>query len=65
MESATHVLAHGVDLMYARLAPAASFDGLATDFPHALLVLLVAAMAAGSWALRGFAQKRDVKSKWS
>lgn len=63
MESTTHLLAHGVDLMYARFAPA-SFDGLASDFPHALLVLLVAIMAAGSFVLRTLAQKRDVKCKW-
>ena len=38
MESTTHMLAHGLDLYYTRVAPAASFDGLAADFPFALLV---------------------------
>lgn len=38
MESTSHVLAHGLDLFYTRIAPAASFDGLAAEFPFALLV---------------------------
>lgn len=38
MESTSHVLAHGLDTYYTRAAPAASFDGLAGDFPFALLV---------------------------
>lgn len=64
MESATHMAAHGIDLMYVRLSPAASFDGLAADFPFALLVVLVAAMTAASLVLRRFAVRRDVKGKW-
>lgn len=56
--------AYGIDLMYVRLSPAASFDGLADDFPFALLVVLVAAMTLGSLVLRRFAVRRDVKGKW-
>lgn len=64
MESATHMVAHGIDVMYIRLSPAASFDGLAADFPFALLVVLVATMTAASLILRRFAVRRDVKGKW-
>jgi ER membrane protein complex subunit 1, C-terminal len=38
MESTSHVLAHGLDLYYTRITPAASYDRLAADFPFALLV---------------------------
>lgn len=64
MESATHMVAYGIDLMYVRLSPAASFDGLDDSFPFALLVVLVATMTLGSVILRLFAVHRDVKVKW-
>lgn len=64
MESTSHILAMGLDLFYTRVAPAASFDGVADDFPFALLLLITGGLAGGAYVLRGLAARSDVKRKW-
>lgn len=64
LESATHVLAAGLDLLLAAAAPSATFDTLGAGFSRVALaatvtVLAVAATAAG-WA----AHRDDLARRW-
>lgn len=58
------MLAHGLDVFYTRIAPAASFDGVADDFPFALLLLITGVLAGGAYVLQGLAARGDVRRKW-
>jgi hypothetical protein len=64
LESASLMAAVGLDLFYARLQPSRGFDMVPDDFPHALLVAIVAGMAAAAVAMRAIVQKRALKLKW-
>ena len=58
LESATHVLAAGLDLLLASAAPSATFDTLGAGFSRLALAATVSALAAAAgWA--GWAAHRD------
>ncbi|KFM26187.1 ER membrane protein complex subunit 1 [Auxenochlorella protothecoides] len=64
LESSSLLLARGLDLYGARLAPSATFDQVPDDFPYALLVLIVLGMGSGAAALRRLSARRAVNRLW-
>jgi hypothetical protein len=65
LESAAPLAAAGLDLFYARLQPSRGFDEVPEDFPAALLLAVMAAMAAGAAAMRSLLQRRALMLKWA
>lgn len=64
LESASLMAATGLDTFYSRLQPSRGFDMVPDDFPHALLVAMVAGMGVALVLLRAVLQKRALKLKW-
>ncbi len=64
LESASLLVAVGLDVFYSRLQPSRGFDMVPDDFPHALLVAMVAGMAIALVVLKAVLQKRALKLKW-
>ena len=64
LESASHVLAYGLDLFYTRTAPSQTFDTLGRGFSRVLLAatltLLSVGAAAAGWAVR----RDDLARRW-
>jgi hypothetical protein len=58
LESASHVLAFGLDVVHARTAPSQTFDTLGAGFSRAMLAATITALAAGA-AAAGWAVHRD------
>ena len=65
LESTTLVLAVGVDLFGTRTMPAKSFDLLAADFNKPLLLLVLAAFAAGTVAMRVLYRRKRLREAWA
>ena len=64
LESASLMVAVGLDTFYARLQPSKGFDMVPDDFPHALLVAMVGGMGVALFVLRAVLQQRALKLKW-
>ena len=64
LESNVHVLAHGLDLFYARITPSASFDALDDDFNFALLLGTLFALLLGVIALKRAADAAEENKNW-
>lgn len=64
LESTCHVVVLGLDMLYHRMQPSASFDTLNEDFSHAFLVLTITALAVGSVVTGRMAKRADLKVKW-
>jgi len=64
LESASLLVATGLDVFYIRLQPSKGFDMVPDDFPFALLVAMVAGMTVALGVLRAVMQKRALKLKW-
>ncbi|KAG7669833.1 hypothetical protein Ndes2437B_g06022 [Nannochloris sp. 'desiccata'] len=64
LESASLLVAVGLDVFYSRLQPSRGFDMVPDDFPHALLVAMVGGMAVALVALKAVLQQRALKLKW-
>jgi hypothetical protein len=62
LESACHVLAYGLDVVYARTAPSQTFDTLGSGFSRALLAITLTLLSAGA-AAAGWAVRRDNLSR--
>jgi hypothetical protein len=65
LESASLMVAIGLDMFYTRLQPSRGFDMVPDDFPHALLVAMVCGMAIALVALKAVLQQRALKLKWA
>ena len=64
LESASHVLACGLDLFYARTAPSRTFDTLGDEFSRPLLVATLAALTAAAAAAATAANRDSVARQW-
>jgi hypothetical protein len=64
LESTAVLLAAGLDVFCARLAPSGAFDVLAPDFSKAQLVLTIAALAAGVGAARPMVRRKMLRERW-
>jgi len=64
LESASLMVAVGLDVFYSRLQPSRGFDMVPDDFPHALLVAMVGGMTVALVALKAVLQQRALKLKW-
>jgi hypothetical protein len=65
LESTSLVLAYGLDLFYVRVAPAKSFDLLAADFDHALLILLISGLAIATVVAQQLVARKVLMSRWA
>lgn len=64
LESASLLVAVGLDLFYIRLQPSKGFDMVPDDFPFALLVAMVTGLLVALGVLRAVMQQRALKLKW-
>lgn len=65
LESTSLVLALGLDLFGARVAPSKTYDMLDPNFNYALLVLVLAAMAAAVAVANRFAANKRLHEQWA
>jgi hypothetical protein len=64
LESTSLVLAYGLDLFYVRVAPAKSFDLLAADFDHALLILLISGLFLATVVVSQLVKRKVLMQRW-
>ena len=64
LESASHVLASGLDVFYARTAPSRTFDTLGDDFSRSFLVVTLAVLTLAAGAAARAADKDSVARQW-
>lgn len=65
LESTSLVLAVGLDLFGARVAPSKTYDMLDPNFNAALLVLVLGAMTAAVVVANRFAANKRLKEQWA
>ncbi|XP_050312086.1 ER membrane protein complex subunit 1 [Anthonomus grandis grandis] len=64
LESTCHVLVHGLDLFYTRVAPSKTFDLLKEDFDYRLIVLVLSGLVVASFVTKYLAGKKMLKQAW-
>lgn len=64
LESTSHVLVHGLDLFYTRVAPSKTFDVLKEDFDHRLIVLVLSGLVLASYVTKYLASKKALRQAW-
>ncbi|KAJ8919766.1 hypothetical protein NQ315_006295 [Exocentrus adspersus] len=64
LESTCHVLVHGLDLFYTRVAPSKTFDLLKEDFDHLMIVLVLTGLVVASYITKHLASKKALKQLW-
>jgi hypothetical protein len=64
LESTVLCFAHGLDLFYTRLHPSRSYDMLDDEFSYLLLIVTLAALAAGALVTQGLSVVKDLDRKW-
>ncbi|XP_044258002.1 ER membrane protein complex subunit 1 [Tribolium madens] len=64
LESTSHVLVHGLDMFYTRVAPSKTFDLLKEDFDHRLIVLVLAGLVIASYVTKYLAAKKALRQAW-
>jgi hypothetical protein len=64
LESASHVLAFGLDVFHARTAPSQTFDTLGAGFSRAMLAATITALAAGAAAAGWAVHRDDLARRW-
>ena len=64
LESTVLCVAHGLDLFYTRLHPSRSYDMLDEEFSFLLLIVTLAALAAGAFVTQGLSIKKDMDRRW-
>lgn len=64
LESTTLVFAHGLDIHYARISPAKSFDLLPSDFNYEMLVLLCIGFLVATVVSRKLARRKALLEAW-
>ena len=57
-------LAHGLDLFYTRIHPSREYDMLDEEFSFLLLIVTLAALAAGAFVTQGLSIKADIDRRW-
>ena len=58
------VLAAGLDLFFVRTTPSQSFDQLASDYNHPLLILLMVALVSATFATWQLSSAQTLKANW-
>ncbi|CAG9858382.1 unnamed protein product [Phyllotreta striolata] len=64
LESTSHVLVHGLDMFYTRVAPSKTFDVLKEDFDHLMIVLVLTGLVVASYFTKYLASKKTMKMLW-
>ncbi|KAJ8927927.1 hypothetical protein NQ314_019557 [Rhamnusium bicolor] len=64
LESTSHVLVHGLDIFYTRVAPSKTFDVLKEDFDHLMIVLVLSGLILASYVTKHLASKKALKQVW-
>jgi hypothetical protein len=64
IESATIVLATGIDTFFTRATPSKTFDLLAADFNYSFLLALLGGLLVATIILRKFDQEKKLNSAW-
>lgn len=64
LESTSHVLVHGLDLFYTRVAPSKTFDVLKEDFDHRLIVLVLSGLIIASYVTKKLASRKALRQAW-
>ncbi|XP_076263953.1 ER membrane protein complex subunit 1 [Rhynchophorus ferrugineus] len=64
LESTSHVLIHGLDIFYTRVAPSKTFDVLKEDFDHVLIVLVLTGLIVATLATKKLAARKALKQAW-
>lgn len=64
LESTSHVLVHGLDMFYTRVAPSKTFDLLKEDFDHRLIVLVLLGLVIASYVTKYLASKKALRQAW-
>jgi len=64
LESTVLCVAPGLDLFYTRLHPSRSYDMLDEEFSFLLLIVTLAALAAGAFVTQGLSIAKDTARRW-
>lgn len=64
LESTSHVLVHGLDVFYTRVAPSKTFDVLKEDFEHRLIILVLAGLMLATYATKKLAARKALRQAW-
>ncbi|XP_030753739.1 ER membrane protein complex subunit 1 [Sitophilus oryzae] len=64
LESTSHILVHGLDIFYTRVAPSKTFDVLKEDFDHKLIVLVLSALIIATFVTKKLAARKALKQAW-
>lgn len=64
LESTCHVLIHGLDIFYTRVAPSKTFDLLKEDFDYHLIGLVLFGLIAASFITKNLAARKTLKQAW-
>lgn len=64
LESTSHILVHGLDIFYTRVAPSKTFDVLKEDFDHRLIVLVLSGLIIASFVTKHLAARKALKQAW-
>ena len=64
-ESISLVLAAGLDLFFVRSTPSQSFDLLASDYNHPLLILLMVALVSATTATWYISSTQTLNKNWA
>ncbi|CAH1996992.1 unnamed protein product [Acanthoscelides obtectus] len=64
LESTSHILVHGIDLFYTKVAPSKTFDMLKEDFDHMMIILVLTGLVISSYLTKYLASKKALKQMW-
>ncbi|KAL1516882.1 hypothetical protein ABEB36_000719 [Hypothenemus hampei] len=64
LESTCHVLVHGLDIFYTRVAPSKTFDLLKEDFDYRLIVLVLVGSIVATFVTKRLAARKALKRAW-
>lgn len=64
LESTCHILVHGLDMFYTRVAPSKTFDVLKEDFDYLMIVLVLSGLIIASYITKYLASKKTLKQLW-
>lgn len=64
LESTCHVLVHGLDLFYTRVAPSKGFDVLKEDFDYNLILFVLTGLIIASYITKRLASQKALKQVW-
>ncbi|KAK9877917.1 hypothetical protein WA026_020141 [Henosepilachna vigintioctopunctata] len=64
LESTSHVLVHGLDMFYTKVAPSKTFDVLKEDFDHKLIILVLIGLILASYITKTLASRKAIKQAW-